>query len=308
MCDCFSSTPLHFSVTKYRKFGLTKSNWRPQNEPIPYIHIRNFPRLSKSHCRNPNEVSGPEEEEYGSYGELGFKEKGENSSDGDETASSGLNILELKGSLADGKNSKRGEESVEQSELVEVRKMGLRKGRQMMRRSNIVAKQVISIRSALSLGFVSELWVDTTSWVVLFVQVRPSLLSGESESFLLEDVSQVGDVVLIQDESVMENEFKMVGLETLVSTYALFVEDVLEVIPDAVVVHEAAASRIQRLTKGFLGTQNVGTSVDELGEYADFDKPAGSEYSRSIRRYGNQRFPRRNSETEDDWELPMDYL
>ncbi|XP_059460450.1 uncharacterized protein LOC132189696 isoform X4 [Corylus avellana] len=283
MCDCFSSTPLHFSVTKYRKFGLTKSNWRPQNEPIPYIHIRNFPRLSKSHCRNPNEVSGPEEEEYGSYGELGFKEKGENSSDGDETASSGLNILELKGSLADGKNSKRGEESVEQSELVEVRKMGLRKGRQMMRRSNIVAKQVISIRSALSLGFVSELWVDTTSWVVLFVQVRPSLLSGESESFLLEDVSQV-------------------------STYALFVEDVLEVIPDAVVVHEAAASRIQRLTKGFLGTQNVGTSVDELGEYADFDKPAGSEYSRSIRRYGNQRFPRRNSETEDDWELPMDYL
>lgn len=27
---------------------------------------------------------------------------------------------------------------------------------------------------------------------------------------------QVGDVVLIQDESVMENEFKMVGLETLV--------------------------------------------------------------------------------------------
>ncbi|KAE8056748.1 hypothetical protein FH972_013491 [Carpinus fangiana] len=351
MCDCLSSTPLRFSDTKYRKFGLTKSNWRPQNETIPYINIRNFPRLTKSHCRNPNEVIGPEE--YGSYGELGFKEKGENSSYGDETVSSGLNILELKGSLADGKNSTRGEESVEQSELVEVGKMGPRKGRQMMRRSNIVAKQVISIRSALSLGFVSELWVDTTSWVVLFVQVRASLLSGESESFLLEDVSQVGDVVLVQDESVMENEFKMVGLETLVgykvvtpgrrnigkvrgysfninsgaiesleldsfgisiipsslvSTYALFVEDVLEVIPDAVVVHEAAASRIQRLTKGFLGTQNVGTSIDELGEYADFERPAGSEYSRSVRRYGNQRFPRRNSETEDDWELPMDYL
>lgn len=27
---------------------------------------------------------------------------------------------------------------------------------------------------------------------------------------------QVGDVVLVQDESVMEDEFKMVGLETLV--------------------------------------------------------------------------------------------
>ncbi|XP_062166335.1 uncharacterized protein LOC133872756 isoform X2 [Alnus glutinosa] len=351
MCDCLSSTPLRFSVTRYRKFGLTKSNRRPQNELIPCIHIRNFPRLTKSHCRNPNEVFGPEE--YGSYGELGFKEKGENSSGGGETAPSGLNILELKGSLGDGKRSTRGEESVEQKELVEVGKMGLRKGRQMMRRSNMVAKQVISIRSALSLGFVSELWVDTTSWVVLFGQVRPSLLSGESESFLLEDVSQVGDVVLVRDESVMENEFKMVGLETLVgykvvtpgrrnigkvrgysfninsgavesleldsfgisiipsslvSTYALFVEDVLEVIPDAVVVHEAAASRIQRLTKGFLGTQNVGISIDELGQYADFERPAGSEYGRSIRRYGNQRFPRRNSEAEDDWELPMDYL
>lgn len=33
------------------------------------------------------------------------------------------------------------------------------------------------------------------------------------------------------------------------STYALLVEDVLEVVSDTVVVHEAAASRIQRLTK-----------------------------------------------------------
>lgn len=33
------------------------------------------------------------------------------------------------------------------------------------------------------------------------------------------------------------------------STYALLVEDVLKVVSDTVVVHEAAASRIQRLTK-----------------------------------------------------------
>lgn len=35
--------------------------------------------------------------------------------------------------------------------------------RQMMRRSNIIAKQVVSISSALSLGYVSQLWVDTSS-------------------------------------------------------------------------------------------------------------------------------------------------
>lgn len=34
-----------------------------------------------------------------------------------------------------------------------------------------------------------------------------------------------------------------------VSTYALFVEDVLEVASDKVFVHEAAAVRLQRLTK-----------------------------------------------------------
>lgn len=35
--------------------------------------------------------------------------------------------------------------------------------RQMLRRSNLMAKQVISIHSALNLGFVSQLWVDTNS-------------------------------------------------------------------------------------------------------------------------------------------------
>lgn len=33
--------------------------------------------------------------------------------------------------------------------------------------------------------------------------------------------SQVGDVVLVQDESVIENEFKMIGLDTLVCLFGL---------------------------------------------------------------------------------------
>lgn len=92
----------------------------------------------------------------------------------------------------------------------------LRRGKQVIRRSNLLAKQVISIQSALSLGFVSQLWVDTTSWMVLFVEVRSNLLSGDSEKFFLEDISQVGDVVLVPDESVIDNEYNMIGLETLV--------------------------------------------------------------------------------------------
>lgn len=42
-------------------------------------------------------------------------------------------------------------------------KLRVRRGKQVIRRSNLLAKQVISIHSALSLGFVSQLWVDTSS-------------------------------------------------------------------------------------------------------------------------------------------------
>lgn len=68
---------------------------------------------------------------------------------------------------------------------------GSRGFKQSTTRSNLVAKQVVSIQSALSLGFISQLWVDTTSWLVLVVDVKPSLLSGESERFLLTDIVRI---------------------------------------------------------------------------------------------------------------------
>ncbi|KAI6673337.1 hypothetical protein NL676_001243 [Syzygium grande] len=223
-----------------------------------------------------------------------------------------------------------------------------------MRRSSMVAKQVISIESALGLGFVSQLWVDTASWNVVIVEVRPNLLSGDSERFLLEDVCQVGDVVLVENERVTENELKMVGLETLVgyevvtpgrrsigkvrgytfninsgalesleldsfgisiipsslvSTYALFVEDVLEVASDKVFVHEAAAVHLQRLTKGWWGAQNVGKSINEVGEYYDLeevDRLASD--SRTRREFRRRRSRPKARENQDDLDLPMDFL
>ncbi|CAH1416442.1 unnamed protein product [Lactuca virosa] len=67
-----------------------------------------------------------------------------------------------------------------------------------------------------------------------------------------------------------------------VSTYALLVEDVLEVVSDTVVVHEAATSRIQRLTKGFWGGQRVGYLMEDLDDYSDFE--GQSEYRKDKRR------------------------
>ncbi|CAL4939244.1 unnamed protein product [Urochloa decumbens] len=219
-----------------------------------------------------------------------------------------------------------------------------RRRRQMARRSALLAKQVISVSSARSLGFVSQLWVDAASWVVALIEVRPSLLSGEAEKFPFEDIYQVGDVVLVEDESVIENEYNLVGLHSLVgynvvtsrqrnvgkvrgftfdinsgamesleldsfgfsivpsslvSTYCLFVEDVLDILSDTIVVHEDAVSRVQRLTQGILGTQNIGGPGGEIDDG----------YRRPRRRVnqGGRKLGRKAKGPEDEWELPMDY-
>ncbi|XLR07942.1 hypothetical protein S83_035880 [Arachis hypogaea] len=57
----------------------------------------------------------------------------------------------------------------------------------------------------------------------------------------------------LNSSAVEELELDSFGLSimpsSLVSTYSLLVEDVLEVVSDAVVIRKAAASRIQRLSK-----------------------------------------------------------
>ncbi|GJZ34565.1 PRC-barrel-like protein [Tanacetum coccineum] len=231
----------------------------------------------------------------------------------------------------------------------------VKKGKELVKRGNVIAKQVISIQSALSLGFVSQLWVDTNTWMVVIVEVRPTLLSGEQERFFLEDTVQVGDVVLVEDETVMDNELKMVGLETLVgysvvtpgrrdigkvrgytfninsgaiesleldsfgisiipsslvSTYALLVEDVLEVVLDTVVVHEAAASRIQRLTRGFWDAQRMSYSMDDLEDYTDLAERSDYPKTRRRRPGGSSQRPQKRpvDDTKEDWDLPMDFL
>ncbi|KAF8721121.1 hypothetical protein HU200_023541 [Digitaria exilis] len=204
-----------------------------------------------------------------------------------------------------------------------------RRRKQMARRSALLAKQVISVSSARSLGFVSQLWVHTATWVVALVEVRPSLLSGEAEKFLFEDISQVGDVLLVEDESVIENEYNLVGLHSLVrgftfdinsgamesleldsfgfsivpsslvNTYCLFVDDVLDIVSDTIVVHEDAVSRVQRLTQGILGTQNIHGPGGEIDGY----RRSGRRRANS---QGGQKLRRKARDPEDEWELPMD--
>ncbi|KAF9680116.1 hypothetical protein SADUNF_Sadunf06G0086700 [Salix dunnii] len=353
MGDCLPSSPLPFSIIKPQKL-------RQQ----PYSTV-NFSSVNRSGSLKFTTTKASK-----NTGEVGFKEKGQGEEEKNfelessrihkdketKVGSLGFDILELKG---DGKDAKQEQDliAVEEGSKVEKERNKLRNGRrgkQVIKRSSILAKQVISIQSALSLGFVSQIWVDTKSWVVLVVEVRPNLLSGESERFLLEDVSKVGDVVLVEDENVMDTELKMIGLETLVghrvvtpgqrdigkvrgysfninsgavesleldsfgisiipsslvSTYALPVEDVLEVLSDTIVVHESGASHIQRLTKGFWDAQNMRTEIDEGEDYSDYESSVTSHRGQSTRRSSrSQKSRSKIREREDDWELPMDYL
>ncbi|KAL9425817.1 hypothetical protein AB3S75_032724 [Citrus x aurantiifolia] len=330
MSECISSIPLSNSVPVTKIRTLSGSKWRPKNGSVRNGNLQYAMCTFKPPGKNQE-----------LFDELGFKDKfSVNSAE------------ENSREIAEVKEEKREEEKDGSDGSSE--KVKLRRGRQVMRRSNLLAKQVISIQSAMSLGFVSQLWVDTTSWVVLVVEVRPNLLSGEPERLLLEDICQVGDVVLIEDESVMENDFKMVRLDTLVgyrvvtpgrqnigkvrgytfninsgavesleldsfgisiipsslvSTYALLVEDVLEVVADIVVVHEAAASRVQRLTKGLWDKQNVGTSLDDFDGYSNFERSGRFDHGQSAKKGFRKKKPRPKArDSEDDWELPMDYL
>ncbi|XP_047181364.1 uncharacterized protein LOC124847831 isoform X2 [Vigna umbellata] len=245
MAEFLAINPLTLSAAESPRFPFLNSRQTPspRTQLNPNSRVSFSSKPSKTSCNN-NSVfwvlcsrsnEGPSRD-YGFYNELEFeevKEKtfglegnpvGENSptesgsvpfdgGEGGDDKGEGDLIWVQGDADGDGNDLKKDDDQGENEIFGDKR---VRRGKQVIRRSNLLAKQVISIRSALSMGFVLQLWVDTTSWMVLFVEVRPNLLSGDSEKFLLEDISQVGDVVLVQDESVMDNEFKMIGLETLV--------------------------------------------------------------------------------------------
>lgn len=368
MCNCFSHS-------SWFSFGFTNSKLTHKSLPIhgvPYSHrslqlgiyrvqfaSENF-KLGKAKRDIPKLSSS---NGYDFFDDLWFKDKEEteipviSASRNEKQAGSpisgkgidddrGVGFLEL---------GREGEEIVkrEVGSKFEMEKGIVRRKKQLMKRSNLIAKQVISIQSAISLGFVSQLWVDINSWIVFLVEVRPNLLSGEGEKFLLEDVKQVGDFVLVEDESVMENEFKLIGLQTLVgynvvtphqrnigkvrgytfninsgavesleldclgisiipstlvSTYCLFVEDVVDVLSDTIVVQEAAVSRLQRLTKGFWDAQTMAYSTDEMQDYSNLRNTHAKPEYRRRKKSSAKALRKKMKEFADEWDLPMDFF
>ncbi|MEN9206825.1 MAG: PRC-barrel domain-containing protein [Gloeomargarita sp. GMQP_bins_120] len=95
-------------------------------------------------------------------------------------------------------------------------------------RSALIDSQVITRNRGRRLGVVSQVWCDVDAWQVVALDIKESLVSnylpGEpTASLRWEHVRQVGDVVLVEDDQVLEEldlspYTRLVGIEVITET------------------------------------------------------------------------------------------
>jgi sporulation protein YlmC with PRC-barrel domain len=87
-----------------------------------------------------------------------------------------------------------------------------------VQRSALLSKPIITRTSGTNLGVVNQLWVDTNNWKVVALDVRPNMFFGEMDSVLLDKLKQIGDVILVHDESDAQSHIVLYGLNYLVGS------------------------------------------------------------------------------------------
>lgn len=71
-------------------------------------------------------------------------------------------------------------------------------------RSDLIGTMVVTRNTGKKLGVVSQLWVDIDQQKVIALSLRPNLLYGTPQPMLLDSICQIGDVILVEDEDVIE--------------------------------------------------------------------------------------------------------
>ena len=89
---------------------------------------------------------------------------------------------------------------------------------QIIRRSDILNTQVITRDNGKRLGIVSQVWVDIDQREVVALGLRDSLISisGIPRYMYLNNVNQIGDVILVDNEDVIE-DIEVESLSNLIS-------------------------------------------------------------------------------------------
>ncbi|MEH1941351.1 MAG: PRC-barrel domain-containing protein [Nostoc sp.] len=89
---------------------------------------------------------------------------------------------------------------------------------QIIRRSDILNTQVITRDNGKRLGIISQVWVDIDQREVVALGLRDSLISisGIPRYMYLNNISQIGDVILVDNEDVIE-DIEVESLSNLIS-------------------------------------------------------------------------------------------
>ncbi|MGB3240981.1 MAG: PRC-barrel domain-containing protein, partial [Geitlerinemataceae cyanobacterium] len=87
-------------------------------------------------------------------------------------------------------------------------------------RSEILGTQVITRDTGKRLGVVSQLWVDIDRRQVVAIGVRESILAMTAlpRYMRLSEISQIGDVLLVEDDRVLEDELDVEGYSNLIQS------------------------------------------------------------------------------------------
>ena len=89
-------------------------------------------------------------------------------------------------------------------------------------RSDIVGTQVITRSNGRRLGMVSQLWVDLDRLEVVAVGLQENVLSkviaSNEKTMLLTDIRQMGDVILVDDDMVLDGSVNTAPFNSLVNS------------------------------------------------------------------------------------------
>jgi sporulation protein YlmC with PRC-barrel domain len=76
---------------------------------------------------------------------------------------------------------------------------------EIRQRADLIGTPVVTRDTAKKLGIVSQLWVDIDQQEVVALSVRPSIFYGTPQPMMLSSIRQIGDVILVDNEDVLED-------------------------------------------------------------------------------------------------------
>jgi sporulation protein YlmC with PRC-barrel domain len=89
-------------------------------------------------------------------------------------------------------------------------------------RSDIIGTQVITRTTGRRLGVVSQLWVDVDRGEVVALGIRDNILSkvlsGTEQIMLLSSIRQIGDVILVDDDTAIEDDISVAPYSTVINS------------------------------------------------------------------------------------------